>query len=474
MATKSQPIHEIKTKYHYGAGLDIHKYYVTACVVVDKDRAIEKLGVQEFKKTPEGLEQMCRFLQKYLLETIVMEATGVYTQVVKDKLDACTGWGAFKPHVVVIHPAQVKKYLGELHQDKADALDLARLGVVHMAKESYIPRDTFRELRGLTREIRFIEKDCTRIKNRLHRILAQWGLVLNDFDISSSWGFELCCAIVDVPGNFGAVLDAIESGKVGLSKTSKLAIMRRLNQYKAFVNIKIPRAALVSLKSYLLELSFNKTIIDRLTTEAERAIQENPIISKQIIRLAAIPGVSEIGAASIISEVGDVFRFPSRKQFLQYVGCAPTLHQSGEKTTHGHLSKRVNIFAKTMFFISGKAVCLVVKADSDLKEYARKQMNAHWNTKKLAWANTGIKIARIVYALLRNDGEYYASYESTTVNGINNPAPIKKECKISLTSLRNKTRHYVQFVKKVLGNDADAWSEKLREHLDKLFDKEAP
>ena len=84
MATESKLTQDIKTKYHYGAGLDIHKYYVTTCVVVNKDIAIEKLGVQEFKKTPEGLEQMCRFLEKNLLETVVMEATGVYTQVVKD------------------------------------------------------------------------------------------------------------------------------------------------------------------------------------------------------------------------------------------------------------------------------------------------------------------------------------------------------------------------------------------------------
>jgi len=40
------------------------------------------------------------------------------------------------------------------------------------------------------------------------------------------------------------------------------------------------------------------------------------------------------------------------------------------------------------------------------KEYGCKQLNAHWNAKKLAWANTGIKIARIVYAILRNNYTY--------------------------------------------------------------------
>lgn len=384
MAVETKSTSDIKIKYHHGAGLDIHKYYVTACVAANKEKAVEKLGVQEFKKTPDGLEQMCRFLGKYLLETIVMEATGVYTQVVKDKLDAYAGWGGFKPDIIVIHPALVKKYLGELHQDKADALDLARLGLVHLAKESFLPRDKLRELRGLTREIRFVDKDCTRIKNRINRILAQWGLVLKDFDISSNWGLDLCSAIISGHGSFGAVLDAILNGQVQMCKSSKAAIQRRSSQYEIFGAITLPETARVSLKSYLLELSFNNIIIDRVGDEVERVIHADPKLEQQVTRVAEIPGVSEITAAAIIAEVGNVFRLPSRKEFLQYVGCAPTLHQSGEKTSQGHLSKRVNPFAKTMFFIAGKSVCYVVKTESEVKEYARKQLNAHWNAKKLA------------------------------------------------------------------------------------------
>ena len=205
----------------------------------------------------------------------------------------------------------------------------------------------------------------------------------------------------------------------------------------------------------------------------ERSIHENPIIEQQIRRIAEIPGISELSAAAIFSEIGEVSRFPGRKQFLQYVGCAPTLHQSGEKTSHGHLSKRVNIFAKTMFFIAGKAVCHNVKSDSGLKEYARKQLNAHWNAKKLAWANTGIKIARIVFAILRNNSSFEASHESSSKEqGSFTRVKRGNVGKLSLVTLRNKTRHYVQYVKKVLGDDDDAWHEKLRETLLRMFAKD--
>ncbi len=65
-------------QYRYGAGLDVHKNYVTACVAVQRGAAMEKAALQEFKQLPIGLGDLCHFLEKYLLEIVVMEATGVY------------------------------------------------------------------------------------------------------------------------------------------------------------------------------------------------------------------------------------------------------------------------------------------------------------------------------------------------------------------------------------------------------------
>ena len=45
--------------------------------------------------------------------------------------------------------------------------------------------------------------------------------------------------------------------------------------------------------------------------------------------------ITPVTGTSIVTEIGDIGRFPSVKQFLTYAGCAPTIHQSGTKVVHG-------------------------------------------------------------------------------------------------------------------------------------------
>ncbi|OLS14731.1 MAG: transposase [Promethearchaeota archaeon CR_4] len=146
MATKTYKVVVPHTKYRYGAGLDVHKDYITACVAVQRGAEVEKITVQEFKQSPPGLGDLRQFLRKYLLEIVVMEATGVYTPPVKRTLDDYRGWGMIKPAITVINPSLLRKYPGEPHDDKRDALDLTALGLRGMARGSFIPAGEAREL----------------------------------------------------------------------------------------------------------------------------------------------------------------------------------------------------------------------------------------------------------------------------------------------------------------------------------------
>ena len=91
----------------------MHKDYLTACVAVQREGAVEKVTVEEFRQSPPGLGDLCQFLEKYLLEIIVIEATGVFTPPVKRSLDDHRGWGMIKPAIVVINPPLLRKYPGE-------------------------------------------------------------------------------------------------------------------------------------------------------------------------------------------------------------------------------------------------------------------------------------------------------------------------------------------------------------------------
>lgn len=45
MASQTLVKRSFKQKYQYGAGLDIHKHYITACVAVRRNNLVEKIIV---------------------------------------------------------------------------------------------------------------------------------------------------------------------------------------------------------------------------------------------------------------------------------------------------------------------------------------------------------------------------------------------------------------------------------------------
>jgi transposase len=52
-----------------------------------------------------------------------------------------------------------------------------------------------------------------------------------------------------------------------------------------------------------------------------------------------IPGVAELLALTIASEIGDISRFPSPRKLVGYAGLAPRVKQSGQRSHTGRLSK---------------------------------------------------------------------------------------------------------------------------------------
>ena len=65
-----------------------------------------------------------------------------------------------------------------------------------------------------------------------------------------------------------------------------------------------------------------------------------------IDNLKSIPGVAEKTIAAIISECGDLTRFPTTAKFIGYLGLFPTENSSGNYKSTGHLSKRGSSVAK--------------------------------------------------------------------------------------------------------------------------------
>jgi transposase len=261
-------------------GLDIHKKYSYAAVVDESGKIVEETRI---KNTKETLEQ---FASKYRGAKAVIEATGNY-RYIYDVLENYMDVKLAHPYKTrVIAEARIKN-------DSLDAKMLAHLLRANLIAESYVPPKEVRELRDLTRARKALVEDRTRIKNRVHAILARNG-------------------IFDYPNFFT---------KKGMDYLKRIDISETDRK--------------------LLEI--NLSIIDKINEEIkeiDKIIQEKAKIDGDALLLTTIPGVSYYSALLIKAEIGDVNRFPDKFKLISYAGLCPSIKQSGNKEIKGRITKQ--------------------------------------------------------------------------------------------------------------------------------------
>jgi len=118
--------------------------------------------------------------------------------------------------------------------------------------------------------------------------------------------------------------------------------------------------------------------------------------------LLSIPGVGLITATALVAFVGDVNRFPTSRHFASYLGLTPREHSSGLVRRLGRISKRGDVYLRTLLVHGARAVLWAAKrrphADR-LRTWALKiqSLRGH-NRAAIALAN---KLARVVWAVWR-------------------------------------------------------------------------
>src|SRR5438309_1200689 len=73
--------------------------------------------------------------------------------------------------------------------------------------------------------------------------------------------------------------------------------------------------------------------------EMERAIIQVGRHLPGLKRLLQVRGLGLVAAIGVLSESGDVSRFPSAKQLVAYAGLATAVRQSGATYRRGHITK---------------------------------------------------------------------------------------------------------------------------------------
>jgi transposase len=97
------------------------------------------------------------------------------------------------------------------------------------------------------------------------------------------------------------------------------------------------------------------TQLDREIAHFKRLVQtylsQQPPLKVLRQHLTSIPGISDLTAARLIAEIGDISRFDSPEQLVAFVGLDPTQHQSGTSVHHPvHISKKGNTLLRASLY----------------------------------------------------------------------------------------------------------------------------
>jgi transposase len=122
-------------------------------------------------------------------------------------------------------------------------------------------------------------------------------------------------------------------------------------------------------------------------------------------RLGAVPGVGEITATAIVAAVSDASVFKNGRQMAAWLGLVPRQNSSGGKTTLLGISKRGDVYLRTLLIHGGRSVVRTAKNKTDRysRWIAKKEISRGKNKAAVAVAN---KNARILWKLLKS-GESY-------------------------------------------------------------------
>jgi transposase len=130
--------------------------------------------------------------------------------------------------------------------------------------------------------------------------------------------------------------------------------------------------------------------IDQLSRRSASMLKQN----QQMMAVQGIPGVGVLTATALVATVGDVSTFKSGRQFASWLGLTPRQVGTGGKTQQLGISKRGDIYLRTLLIAGARAV---VGRNEHSSWIDRLLQRRHFNVVVAAVAN---KMARTVWAVL--------------------------------------------------------------------------
>ena len=205
---------------------------------------------------------------------------------------------------IVVNPADIPTMQKErsVKTDRVDSRKLARSLENKELKGIYIPERLAEECRLLNRYRGRLVGEQTRLKNRIKAMLAQFNYRVP----------------LDLEGNrwSGAYLGWLQS-----------------------IRFETPYAQ-AAYDEQLSQLQESRERLSRVLRELKQMARKEHSIGQHVGLLQTVPGIGFLTAMLLVTELIDMDRFKRLEDLASYVGLAPSVHQSDERSYSRGLTKR--------------------------------------------------------------------------------------------------------------------------------------
>ncbi|MRH45171.1 IS110 family transposase [Aquibacillus halophilus] len=311
------------------AGLDVHQKVVVGCVLHGSLDKRPKKEIKSFSTTTEGLLELSDWLFSKEVTDVVMESTGVYWKPIWNILEE-------RFHLILANARHVKNVPGR-KTDVKDAEWLAKLLRSGLIEGNFVPPESIRDLRDLTRYRTKLIYNRSNERNRIHKILQDGNIKLTSVlsDIFGTTGRRILEKIMD-----GEKIELID-----LEKLVHRGTKANLFDIASAINGRIRHHHRYMLRQHWDHMMYLENLITEIEKQIDICLEP---YRKEVELLDTIPGVDKNGAATLVAEMGiDMSVYKSDKHFASWAGVSPGNNESAGKKKRTK-SKKGNKVLKTM------------------------------------------------------------------------------------------------------------------------------
>jgi transposase len=146
-------------------------------------------------------------------------------------------------------------------------------------------------------------------------------------------------------------------------------------------------------------------LLDEQVAGYDRHIREIARVSEAAQRLMQIEGIGPQTATALVASIGNPHVYDSARSYAASIGLTPNQHSSGDTERLGHITRRGDVYVRTLLVHGGRAYLRYVDKKTDRKSaWARALIKRrNMNIAAVAYA---AKLARIAWAILAHGTEY--------------------------------------------------------------------